>query len=35
MPDRKVIGINCSDWILGGGTLHCSTQQEPDWKRVR
>lgn len=35
MPERKVIGINCSDWILGGGTLHCSTQQEPDWKRVR
>jgi agmatine deiminase len=29
VPDRKVIGINCSDWILGGGTLHCSTQQEP------
>ena len=35
MPDRKVIGINCTDWILGGGTLHCSTQQEPDWSRVR
>jgi agmatine deiminase len=28
-PERKVIGINCTDWILGGGTLHCSTQQEP------
>ncbi len=28
-PDRKVIGVNCTDWILGGGTLHCSTQQEP------
>jgi agmatine/peptidylarginine deiminase len=26
-----VIGIHCGDWILGGGTLHCSTQQEPAW----
>ena len=31
LPDRKVIGIHCGDWILGGGTLHCSTQQEPAW----
>ena len=31
LPDRTVIGINCSDWILGGGSLHCSTQQEPEW----
>lgn len=29
LPTRKVIGIHCADWILGGGTLHCSTQQEP------
>jgi agmatine deiminase len=29
IPDRRVIGIYCGDWILGGGTLHCSTQQEP------
>lgn len=28
-PDREVIGIYCGDWILGGGALHCSTQQEP------
>jgi agmatine deiminase len=34
LPDRKVIGIHCGDWILGGGTLHCSTQQEPDWSRI-
>jgi agmatine deiminase len=29
MPSRKVIGINCVDWVLGYGSLHCSTQQEP------
>jgi agmatine deiminase len=34
VPDREVIGINCADWILGGGTLHCSTQQEPDWEKL-
>jgi agmatine deiminase len=28
-PHHKVIGIHCGDWILGGGSLHCSTQQEP------
>jgi agmatine deiminase len=35
LPNHKVIGIHCADWILGGGTLHCSTQQEPDWSIVR
>ena len=34
VPDRKVIGIHCGDWILGGGTLHGSTQQEPDWTKI-
>lgn len=29
LPNHKVIGIHCGDWILGGGSLHCSTQQEP------
>jgi agmatine deiminase len=29
IPDKKVIGVYCGDWILGGGTMHCSTQQEP------
>jgi agmatine deiminase len=28
-PDRKVAGIHCADLVLGLGTLHCSTQQEP------
>lgn len=28
-PDREVIGIACQDLVLGLGTLHCLTQQEP------
>lgn len=28
MPDRKVVGINCVDWVIGLGSIHCSTQQE-------
>ncbi len=28
-PDRKVIGISCSNIIYGGGTIHCMTQQQP------
>jgi agmatine deiminase len=28
-PNRKVIGIDCSDIIYGGGAIHCITQQEP------
>ena len=28
-PGREVIGINCRDLVLGLGTLHCMTQQEP------
>lgn len=29
MPDRKIIPIYCRDLVLGLGTLHCMTQQEP------
>lgn len=29
MPDRTVVGIHAVDYVLGFGTLHCSTQQEP------
>lgn len=29
MPDRRVIGINCTELVWGLGTLHCMTQQEP------
>ncbi len=29
LPDRKIIGIYSRDLVLGQGTLHCMTQQEP------
>ncbi|SHG19980.1 agmatine deiminase [Flavobacterium micromati] len=28
-PDREIIGINCTDFIWGFGTLHCLSQQIP------
>ena len=28
-PGRRVVGIHAVDLVLGLGTLHCSTQQEP------
>lgn len=28
-PSRRVVGIDCLDMILDGGTLHCASQQEP------
>lgn len=28
-PGREVIGIHCLDLVLGLGTLHCMTQQQP------
>ena len=28
-PDRKVIGIDCTDLIWGLGAIHCVTQQQP------
>lgn len=30
MPDREVIGIYARDIILGGGNIHCITQQIPE-----
>jgi len=29
IPDREVVGIACRDLVLGLGTLHCMTQQQP------
>jgi agmatine deiminase len=29
LPGRKIIGIACLDLVLGLGTIHCMTQQEP------
>ncbi len=28
-PDREVVGIDCTDLVLGLGTFHCLTQQVP------
>ncbi len=28
-PSREVVGIGCVDLVLGLGTLHCMTQQQP------
>ncbi|MDR2699992.1 MAG: agmatine deiminase family protein [Nitrososphaerota archaeon] len=28
-PDRKVIGIDCTDLVNGYGTIHCISQQQP------
>lgn len=28
-PSRRVVGIHCSDLVVGLGAIHCSTQQEP------
>jgi agmatine deiminase len=30
-PDRPVVGIHAVDLVLGFGSLHCLTQQEPRW----
>ncbi len=28
-PDREVVGVHCVDLVLGLGTLHCLSQQQP------
>jgi agmatine deiminase len=34
-PDRPVVGIHAVDLVLGFGTLHCLTQQEPWAERLK
>jgi agmatine deiminase len=29
LPGREVVGVACRDLVLGLGTLHCLTQQQP------
>ena len=29
LPDREIVGIPCRDLVLGLGTIHCMTQQQP------
>ncbi len=29
MPKHEVVGVYCRDLVVGLGTIHCSTQQEP------
>ena len=28
-PDRQIVPIACRDLVLGLGTIHCMTQQQP------
>jgi agmatine deiminase len=34
-PERRLIGVQAREILLGGGNIHCITQQVPAAKRVR
>jgi agmatine/peptidylarginine deiminase len=29
MPTRRIVGVRVVDLVLGLGTIHCSTHEEP------
>ena len=33
LPKRKVIALNTIDVLMGGGNIHCITQQQPKSKK--
>lgn len=34
-PERKVVGVRTREILLGGGNIHCMTQQEPDGAAIK
>lgn len=31
-PEKKIVGVHSREILLGGGNIHCITQQIPNWK---